>query len=169
MIAVPDMTSELSFERWERVIQELSAVSFDRAEHAMECARAQKLIAEVLEAYAVMPEPARERLRGLYMSYPQFFHTAERVLWREPDPLATARLHLLFYSLLDGGPDEREVWYLILPRIIEDALHADPPVSRRDLVNLLRQVASVSNRLRRPKGVTPMAEVFERLAEALLG
>ncbi len=133
----------------------------------MDCARAQMLIEQILEAYAVATEPEPEWLRMLYQVYPQFFHTAVRVLWQEADPLATARLHLLFYSLLDGGPDERDVWYIVLPTIIDDALNADPPVSRNELAQVLREVAAVSNRAGRSRGATPMAEVLERLAEDL--
>ncbi|HXH07684.1 MAG TPA: hypothetical protein VNI83_13965 [Vicinamibacterales bacterium] len=166
--AVPDTQSRLPFDRWERTIEELSDVPFDRGERALECARAQKLIEELLEAYAVASEHERERLRALYAAHPAFFHTAERVLWRTADPLATARLHLLFYSLLDGGPDEREVWYLALPAIVENALKGEPPVSRRDLARVLREVASVSNRTSRSKTGTPMAEIFERIAGELL-
>ena len=100
-----------------------------------------------------------------------FFHTAERVLWRKPDPLATARMHLLFYSLLDGGRDVRDVvWYGVLPRIVQDTLKGEPPVSPRELADVLREVASASNRNPdlRHAAVTPMAEVVERLAEDLV-
>lgn len=155
----------LPLEIWEREIVRLSAVPFYRGDHALEMARAQALIEEILDAYPQASEPERKRLRALCRRHPRFFADAEWILWTEPDPLATARLRLLFLSLL--GRNDDPDWGASVDDAVRKALGAAPPADRHQLARLLRWVASISDRSRASPIMPPVAEYFEHVAASL--
>jgi hypothetical protein len=98
----------------------------------------ERLLQELIAAYAVEDDATRQALRVLFNDYPSFaWATAPRISRRTREGFRT---HLLHFSILDQGADPRDA------RVWLDALMTEARQAHLNVNPTLQEVAGLSSR-----------------------